>query len=66
MTSALTSAECLERARMHEQLADTTDDASARIMHHAMAAEFRRRAQMGGADAREANRPIMELCPQVH
>lgn len=40
---------CLERARMHERLADTTSDAPARAMHQAMAAEFRRRATIGQA-----------------
>ena len=38
MTHALNAQECLERARMHEQLAATTADASARTMHQAMAA----------------------------
>jgi len=37
--------ELLERAAMHEQLAATTDDAPARKMHLAMAAEYRRRAE---------------------
>jgi len=35
----------LERAEMHEQLADATDDIPARKMHLAMAAEYRRKAQ---------------------
>jgi len=34
----------LERADMHEKLADTTSDSLARKMHQAMAAEYRRRA----------------------
>lgn len=55
--------ECLERARMHERLARATDDASARVMHQAMAAEFRRRAEGGSIEVRPANRPVMELCP---
>ncbi|WP_176594534.1 hypothetical protein [Sphingobium sp. EM0848] len=67
MTNTLTREECLERAKMHEQLAATTADASARMMHQAMAAEFRRRAD-GEADdgIRQAvNRPIMELVSKV-
>mgnify|MGYP000847624313 CR=1 FL=1 len=65
MTHALNAQECLERARMHEQLAATTADASARMMHQAMAAEFRRRATMGSVDMGPpvVNRPAMELCP---
>lgn len=62
MASDLTSAECLERARMHEQLAGATDDASARKMHQAMAAEFRRRAETGVLAGSPANRPMLELC----
>ena len=34
----------LERADMHEKLAETTCDPLARKMHQAMAAEYRRRA----------------------
>jgi hypothetical protein len=47
---------------MHEQLADATDDASARKMHQAMAAEFRRRAETGVLAGSPANRPMLELC----
>ncbi|AMK25409.1 hypothetical protein HHL26_17970 [Sphingobium sp. TB-6] len=66
MTNALTSEECLDRARMHEQLAATTADASARMMHQAMAAEFRRRAEMAVDGVRQvASRPIIELMPNV-
>ena len=67
MTNTLTPEECLDRARMHEQLAATTADASARMMHQAMAAEFRRRAEMGAVDGmrQAANRPIIELMPNV-
>ncbi|WP_313801334.1 hypothetical protein [Sphingobium sp.] len=66
MTNALTPEECLDRARMHEQLAATTADASARMMHQAMAAEFRRRAEMAIDSVRQAvNRPIVELCRNV-
>ena len=64
MTHPYNAQECLERARMHEQLAATTADASARTMHQAMAAEYRRRAQMDGFEQGRAviNRPMMELC----
>lgn len=67
MAHALTAQECLERARMHEQLAATTADASARMMHQAMAAEFRRRAGLGSIDAMPppVNRPVVELVRQV-
>lgn len=63
MTDALTAQQCLERARMHEQLAATTADASARMMHQAMAAEFRRRAQMGSIEVMPPpiSRPMGEL-----
>lgn len=42
--------ECLERARMHERLAASTNDQAARQMHQAMAAEFKRRAEQIGED----------------
>lgn len=42
--------DCLERARMHDQLAASTNDAAARQMHQAMAAEFRRRAEQLNGD----------------
>ncbi len=63
MTDTLTPAECLDRARMHERLASTTADSSARMMHQAMAAEFRRRAENGYADGslRAQNKPVIEL-----
>ncbi|HKT75141.1 MAG TPA: hypothetical protein VJQ78_00295 [Sphingobium sp.] len=67
MTHALTAKECLERARMHEQLAATTADASARMMHQAMAAEFRRRAEMGSMEVMPppVSRPMAELARSV-
>ncbi|MEV5032889.1 hypothetical protein [Sphingobium fuliginis] len=66
MTNALTPEECLDRARMHDQLAATTADASARMMHQAMAAEFRRRAETAsGGMPQAASRPIIELMPNV-
>lgn len=63
MTHAHNAQECLERARMHEQLAATTADASARTMHQAMAAEYRRRAQMDAIEMVRpvVHKPIMEL-----
>ncbi|HKY81287.1 MAG TPA: hypothetical protein VJM09_07410 [Sphingobium sp.] len=65
MTHALNTQECLERARMHEQLAATTADPSARLMHKAMAAEFKRRAELGTAEMvrHVVHKPMMELCP---
>ena len=67
MTHPYNAQECLERARMHEQLAATTADASARTMHQAMAAEYRRRAQMDAFDQARpmVNKPMMELCSRV-
>lgn len=63
MTHPYNAQECLERARMHEQLAATTADASARTMHQAMAAEYRRRAQAEIFDQARpvVNKPVMEL-----
>ncbi|HWV12951.1 MAG TPA: hypothetical protein VN110_06610 [Sphingobium sp.] len=63
MTHALSAQECLERARMHDQLAATTADASARTMHQAMAAEFRRRASSGAIDGSGPviSKPMIEL-----
>jgi hypothetical protein len=62
MTDALTPQECLDRARMHERLASTTADASARMMHQAMASEFRRRAETGSSGAIQASsKPVVEM-----
>ena len=67
MTNALSAQECLERARMHEQLAATTADPYARTMHQAMAAEFRRRAVVGSFDAARPiiNKPMAEMYSPV-
>jgi hypothetical protein len=67
MTNALTREECLERAHMHDQLATATADASARMMHQAMAAEFRRRAETASVHGimQAPNRPVAELCSPV-
>ena len=49
MFNAKSHEECLERAGMHEQLADATEDVLARKMHQAMAAEYRRKATEDGS-----------------
>ena len=64
MTNTDSPADCLERARMHDRLASATDDAPARMMHQAMAAEFRRRAANilnGGTVPQVSAGPIIEL-----
>jgi len=48
MFSTKSQAADLERAEMHEKLANATSDALARKMHLAMAAEYRRRAAADG------------------
>ena len=58
-------AHCLERARMHDRLAATTNDEAARQMHQAMAAEFRRRAGQQGNDVMsqpdDSRGPILKM-----
>ncbi len=49
MSNVDNQADCLDRARMHDRLADATEDGAARTMHRAMAAEYRRRAGEQGA-----------------
>ena len=44
MENNLTTADYLERAEMHDRLAEATADTEARKMHRAMAAEYRNRA----------------------
>ena len=63
MTHADNTADCLERARMHDRLASTTEDGPARMMHQAMAAEFRRRAAELGSNTipPPAQGPILEM-----
>ena len=51
MSNTDSPADCLDRARMHDRLADVTEDSAARTMHRAMAAEFRRRASAKDAMA---------------
>ena len=67
MTYVTDASDYLERARMHEQLASTTEDGQARAMHQAMAAEFRRRAQSGGIEpmAVRTEQPVMELTATI-
>lgn len=52
----------LERARMHEELADATDDVPARKIHQAMAAEYRRKAKEITADSYQ---PAPSTNPQI-
>ena len=63
MTDATSKTDCLERARMHDQLASATDDAPARAMHQAMAAEYRRRASDLGDEPMmlRAEGPVLEM-----
>lgn len=68
MTNTDSPADCLERARMHDRLASATDDAPARMMHQAMAAEFRRRAANildSGMAPQVSASPIIELVATV-
>lgn len=68
MTNTDSPADCLERARMHDRLASATDDAPARMMHQAMAAEFRRRAGNildSGMAPQVSASPIIELVATV-
>lgn len=52
MENNLSPTECLERADMHDSLAEATADPAARAMHRAMAAEYRRRANSESMIAR--------------
>lgn len=64
MTYADSPSDYLDRAKMHDQLAASTNDMAARQMHQAMAAEFRRRAQQAGSEAimsRPTEGPILEI-----
>ena len=67
MTNGTDRSNYLERVRMHEQLASTTDDGQARVMHQAMAAEFRRRAEELGTGALPTSerRPILEMTATI-
>ena len=56
----------LERAEMHDKLADATSDALARKMHLAMAAEYRRRAAEGGGDRNEVTADLVIEPIQYH
>lgn len=64
MANMVSPADCLERAKMHDRLANATEDAQARRMHQAMAAEFRRRAadfMDGGMPVPMSAGPLVEL-----
>jgi anti-sigma factor RsiW len=67
MTYVSDAPDYLERARMHEHLASTTEDSQARAMHQAMAAEFRRRAQSVGEEplSLRTQQPVMELTATI-
>lgn len=68
MTHSDNRPDCLERARMHERLAQSTNDAAARQMHQAMAAEFKRRAGQLGSDGGpqpSARGPVLEMYPTI-
>jgi hypothetical protein len=51
----------LERAEMHDKLADATNDLPARKIHQAMAAEYRRKAKALGSGAGEASASSLEF-----
>lgn len=64
MTPSDNRPDYLERARMHDRLAQSTNDEAARQMHQAMAAEFRRRAGQPdgqGMPQPSARGPILEM-----
>ena len=65
MTQSDDRPDYLERARMHDRLATTTNDAAARQMHQAMATEFRRRAAQPGGEIipPQAMGPVLEMSP---
>lgn len=68
MESKLSSAECRQRAEMHESLADATADAEARKIHRAMAETYRRKAEQqdsGLADYTMGRRPVLEAAIPV-
>jgi predicted O-methyltransferase YrrM len=52
---------------MHDRLASTTEDGPARVMHQAMAAEFRRRAsELGtGTMPPPAQGPLLEMVATI-
>lgn len=68
MTHSDNRSDCLERARMHDRLAQSTNDTAARQMHQAMAAEFKRRAEQSGNEDMSqlsARGPILEMYPTI-
>jgi hypothetical protein len=65
MFSTSSQSPYLERAEMHEKLADATSDGPARKMHLAMAAEYRRRAAADASgDRSDATTKVIE--PMQH
>ena len=68
MTDSEHRSHSLERARMHDQLAASTNDTAARQIHQAMAAEYRRRAgEVGSADLIQQPKsgPMLEIYQTV-
>lgn len=67
MENVLSSAEYLERAAMHDGLAEATADGQARQMHRAMAAEYRRRADevCDGMTPLPGRGPVLEVAVSV-
>lgn len=68
MTNSDIRTDCLERARMHDRLATSTNDAAAQQMHQAMAAEYRRRAAQADAEAMPPTPPggsVLEMVMRV-
>ncbi|AIT80896.1 MULTISPECIES: hypothetical protein [Novosphingobium] len=68
MESNLSSAEYIERAQMHDGLANSTADPEARKMHRAMAAAYRRKAERTGIEMTEtpiARGPVLEAAIPV-
>lgn len=69
MTQSDNRSDCLERARMHDRLAQSTNDGAARQMHQAMATEFRRRAgqsSSGGMPQPSARGPVIGMFPTIN
>lgn len=69
MSNTDNPADCLDRARMHDRLADATEDNAARTMHRAMAAEFRRRASARDGMAMPLpgeSRPVVEMQVEMY
>jgi hypothetical protein len=61
MFSTDNAADYLERAEMHEQLADATGDEQARKMHQSMAEAYRRKAADAGVIRMVQPEPVITL-----